>query len=179
MATVGDKYFNSFMTEDEAEKYVISCIPKNTKINTTKWALHNFEDWRKAINHQFPITYGPTDLWQSHSIEQMAFRFCGWDQKIQRWPLHSIYWIAENFQGRKLSWISCLSTKVFSAKIYSHTHTWLVVPSNPWTSSSQTSHSPPIIHESFLPQKFPTIRYFEPTASKFAEAYVYGLSQHT
>ena len=33
MATVGDKRFNSFMTEDEAEKYVVSCIPKNTKIN--------------------------------------------------------------------------------------------------------------------------------------------------
>ena len=89
----------------------------------------------------------------------MAFPFCGWEQKCQRWPLHSIYRIVGNFRGRELSRISCLSIKVFSAKINSHTHTWLVVPSNPWTFSSQISCSPPIIRESFLPQKFPTIWY--------------------
>ena len=61
MATVGDKRFNSFVTEAEAEKYAVAYIPKNTE-KTTKWALRNFEDWREVRNRQFPNDKVPMDL---------------------------------------------------------------------------------------------------------------------
>ena len=56
--------FNSFVTEEEADRLAAGFVPKNTE-KSTKWALRNFEAWLEARNLSVPGEQVPHDLLQS------------------------------------------------------------------------------------------------------------------
>ena len=74
-AVTNDKRFNSFLTADEAERIAVGYIPKNAE-KTTKWAVRNFNEWRKVRNRKFPNDPVPSDLLASTNADSTIL--CKW-----------------------------------------------------------------------------------------------------
>ena len=74
-AVTNDKRFNSFLTADEAERIAVGYIPKNTE-KTTKWAVQNFNEWRKVRNRKFANDPVPSDLLTSTNADSTIL--CKW-----------------------------------------------------------------------------------------------------
>ena len=66
--STNDKRFNSFPTDEEADKIAVGYVPRNTE-KTTKWALRNFEEWREVRNRRFPSDQVRSDLLTNSSME--------------------------------------------------------------------------------------------------------------